>query len=97
MVKDKLNGTYECYYIVNTPGDYVLEVFVAQKPIQGSPFHPVARANGPHALQCEAYGPGIEQVTAGVQTEFHIKAKDERGLVCFVIFPNLYAYKMSIR
>jgi filamin len=79
IVKDKLDGTYECYYIVNTPGTYDLEVIVAQKPIQGSPFHPEARAGGPSALQCEAHGAGVEKVTAGAPAEFVIKTRDERG------------------
>lgn len=80
-VKDKLDGTYECHYIVNTPGKYDLEVIVAQKPIGGSPWHPEARAGGPSALNCEASGPGVEKVTAGVSADFVIKTADERGNV----------------
>ena len=79
IVKDKLDGTYECYYIVNVPGKYELEIIVAQKPIQGNPWHPEARAGGPNALQCEAYGAGVEKVTAGTPAEFTIKSRDERG------------------
>jgi len=79
MVKDKLNGQYECWYTVNTPGEYTLEILVALKPIQGNPWHPVARSGGPNALQCIASGPGIEKVTAGEVAEFSIQAKDERG------------------
>jgi filamin len=79
IVKDKLDGTYECHYVVNTPGEYTLEIIVAGKPIANSPWHPVARPGGPGAGQCTAEGEGVEQVTAGKSAEFLIRSRDERG------------------
>lgn len=59
LVEDKKDGTFECSYVPNRPGNYDVAVKWGKKAAVGSPFRvKVAPCSNPNA--CKAYGPGVD-------------------------------------
>jgi filamin len=74
-IQDNGDGTYSVDYIVDTPGNYVIDVSLHGAPIKNSPFHVVIKPNvDPNFSYAE--GPGLEGAVDNEEAHFTIFARD---------------------
>jgi filamin len=59
-VQDEGNGLYQVTYNPTTPGKYKIEIKLKDKPINGSPWHPVIEKSEPDPTKVRVEGPGLE-------------------------------------
>jgi len=78
-VIDLKNGSYDCHYIAERPGQFTLDIQVKKQGIKSNPFHPTVKPGEPSPGHCEAFGPGISAATAGVEVGFTVVTKDVAG------------------
>jgi len=74
-IKDNGDGTYSVDYIVDTPGDYTIDVSLHGSPIKNSPFHVLIKPNvDPNFSYAE--GPGLLAAVDNEEAHFTIFARD---------------------
>ncbi|KAK7101856.1 filamin-A-like isoform X2 [Littorina saxatilis] len=80
-VKDNKDGTDQAFYLPEVPGDYVVDVTHANKPIPGSPFKakvvPSTARPGDSPPKVKAYGPGLNGGEANTMATFTIDSREE--------------------
>ena len=76
-ILDHQDGHFTCTYTAIWAGDYALHVTLDGTDIQGSPWtiHAIVAELDPSS--CYIHGSGIYSGVAGVESEFHIQAKDK--------------------
>jgi len=77
-IQDNGDGSYDVEYDADVPGDYVLDVQIAEQSIKDMPkeltCHP-----GTDAANTTVTGPGVESGLPGQPLEFTVQAKDKHG------------------
>jgi uncharacterized protein (DUF2141 family) len=74
-IKDNGDGTYSVNYVVDTPGDYTVDVSLHGQPIKDSPFRVLIKPNvDPNFSYAE--GPGLEGAVDNEEAHFTIFARD---------------------
>jgi uncharacterized protein (DUF2141 family) len=74
-IKDNGDGTYSVDYVVDTAGDYVIDVSLHGLPIKDSPFKVLIKPNvDPNFSYAE--GPGLEGAVDNEEAHFTIFARD---------------------
>eukprot|EP01114_Cavostelium_apophysatum_P014354 TRINITY_DN369_c0_g1_i1.p1 TRINITY_DN369_c0_g1~~TRINITY_DN369_c0_g1_i1.p1 ORF type:complete len:755 (+),score=260.59 TRINITY_DN369_c0_g1_i1:68-2332(+) len=79
--KDNNDGTYSVKYHPNDAGEHVVNVTLRGEPLPGSPFHvgiaePLDAAS---AINCVAYGPGLEGGKTSEPSVFTVEVRNSRG------------------
>jgi len=77
-VVDNGDGSYDCEYNADTPGDYVLDVQIAEESIKEMP-KALQVLPGVDASNTEVTGPGVESGLPGQPLDFTVQAKDKAG------------------
>jgi hypothetical protein len=75
-ILDHQDGHYTCTYTAIWAGDYTLHLTLNGIDIQGSPWNIQASVADLDPASCYIHGSGIYSGVAGVESEFHIQAKD---------------------
>jgi len=75
-ILDHQDGHYTCTYTAIWAGDYTLHLTLDGIDIQGSPWKIQASVAELDPPSCYIHGSGIYSGVAGVESEFHIQAKD---------------------
>ena len=76
-ILDHQDGHYTCTYTAIWAGEYNLHLTLNEIDIQGSPWHIRASVADLDPASCYISGSGIYTGVAGVESEFHIQAKDK--------------------
>ena len=75
-VLDHQDGHYTCTYTTIWAGEYTLHILLDGIDIQGSPWQIHSDVAELDPASCYIHGAGIYSGVAGVESEFHIQAKD---------------------
>lgn len=78
VIKDNEDGTYQCTYISNQPGDVAIAVTLFGEPIKDSPFLASIKM-APDASKCYAEGPGLKKAFDNKPARFTVHARDAEG------------------